>query len=131
MLSSKKDEQEHGDGFEYALSRSQYRLIYSFPIAAGWWILVCTLFLKLRGLITRLKIEELPSKSREYRIVVKAIVLTSASILLGGDYHRDATVYVGYYHLGLGAYLLTSSFILLGVQNFVCLPLGILKRSGP
>ncbi len=51
--------------------------------------------------------------SRGYWLIIRGFVLMTAGILLAFDYYKHATTYEGYFHLGFGAYLITSSYFLL------------------
>ena len=103
--------ESHGDGFEATRRENLRRSFYSFPASCGWFGIVLSVVIMPLTWIR-------PVTNAKLRLGLQAAgaVIVGAVPLLALDFYRDATVYRGHFHLGLGAYLIVASYLLIGIS---------------
>ena len=107
--SAKKDPNDHGDGFEAGQAESIRRAFYSTPAAYGWFIIVASVLI-----VPWAWIRPITNALLRRCLRIAGWILLAAVPLLTLDFYRHATTYEGYFHLGLGAYLIVTAYLFIG-----------------
>lgn len=93
-----------GDGYASLLKERTQRLFFSIPISISWFMVWGALYFRKKLSPPILKI-----------LRVSGVSMLLAAVILSFNYYSAATLYQGYFHLGLGAYLIVGSFLLSGI----------------
>lgn len=93
-----------GDGYASLLKEKTKAFFYSIPVSISWFMVWIALLLRKRMR---------PFLLKTFRASGFSMLLAAA--ILSVKYYTWATLYPGYFHLGLGAYLIVGSFLLSGI----------------
>jgi hypothetical protein len=93
-----------GDGYESYCADTLKAFIFSIPVSIAWFMALGSLFCWMSKTIFSWRV-----------MALGGVALLVAVPILVSDFYRDATSYQGYFHLGLGVYLIVASFLMLGV----------------
>ena len=88
-------------GYASMLDERTKTLFCSIPVSVSWFAVWLTLFLRKR--------------MSPFILRVGGFSMLFTAAILSVDYHALATIYPGYFHLGLGAYFIVGSFLLSGI----------------
>lgn len=106
---AKKDPMAQGDGFESGQAESLRRAYYSLPASCGWFVILASVLVVPWAWVRPITRTPLCRAQQ----IAGGLLLLSVPLLVLGFYH-DATVYEGYFHLGVGAYLIVLSYLFIG-----------------
>jgi hypothetical protein len=106
---ARKDPTARGDGFESAQANSLRSAFYSLPASCGWFAILVSVVVVPWGWVRPITMAPL----RRAQQIAGGLLLVCTP-LLAIDFYHDATVYEGYFHLGVGAYLIVVAYLFLG-----------------
>ncbi|MDB6031902.1 MAG: hypothetical protein JWM16_2240 [Verrucomicrobiales bacterium] len=98
-----------GDGFERGQAQSLLRAYYSLPASCGWFAILASV-----PVVPWTWVRPITGAPLRHAQQIAGSLLLLSVPLLALDFYHDATVYEGYFHLGVGAYLIVGSYLFIG-----------------
>jgi hypothetical protein len=99
-----------GDEYESYVTETSYRFLYSIPASIGWLVIWASILL-----IRQLWHQSISHGPLQCIMTAGSIITLSAVPLLAIDFYKHATIYEGYFHLGVGAYLIVAAYLFTGI----------------